>query len=97
MPRKRGHCLTETQKDREATPQIKLTYRFGWRIQDDAAGIPHFGQRFTALLVRGAANAANLGLFDIGLRCLGALRFPPLGPAILEPDLGHGAPSSKLK
>lgn len=47
--------------------------------------------------MRGAAAVANLGLFDVSLRCLGALRFPPLGPAILEPDLGHGAPPSKLK
>lgn len=55
--------------------------------------IPQYGQQMCRLCARGAAAAAaaDLGLFDFGLRCEGALRFPPLGPAILKPDLGYGA------
>lgn len=51
-------------------------------------------------LMWGAADAPGSALLGLHLCCEGALGLPPLGPAILEPDLRtrvHGAPNGSLK
>lgn len=65
-------------------------------MQDESAGKPQCVQGVAELLERGAAAASDSNLFEFSLRCEGALRFPPLGPAILKPDLGHRFPLSQL-
>lgn len=89
MTRERGHSLAENHT---YCHHLKLKYSFCSRIQDETAAIPQCVQG-VAQLVRGAAAASHVNLFEFSLRCEGALRFPPLGPAILKPDLGHRFPS----